>query len=607
MSLSSPFDVARSTHEEAERYTAALSSVLATLPSSSSSSAPPSRSTLTNSHIASILVDRIVSRNRNLVDFYKDETGIRKEEVDLLSGRPTGGEGNAAGSSSAAAGSSATTSEVMSLFYSRLNHIKSYHEKYPSAPPEMLTLDIPALENSIAPSTSSSIGVTTSAMDRLFSGEEGLGRYLDLNEYHSQYINLKGVKRCNYLSYLERFHDFASEDVAMETKQGEGYQKHLNALRSYLVSYLRKIKPLEDIDGLVEGLEEEFEEKWKVGEVRGWEDQGERFASSSASSSKTASSSTSTAPAAPIPRPADDTGIWCEACGKSFSKQTVFDGHLQGNKHKKALERIQGGPSSSTANGASSSSSSHKSNAAREALLSKGKNLAKQEYIIYALSKGPLDSHRLDTRSNVERRAALTERERAAEAEELARLAEDPAGESSARRRGQDGGAGGANRADEDDSDDENGKIYNPKKLPLGWDGRPIPVWLYKLHGLSVEYSCEICSDFTYQGRKNFDRHFTESRHAFGMRALGLPNTKHFVGITKIQDALKLAEKLKRAGKESGVLGVGGGGGGGDAGGAAVSSLGGGGGGRDVEEVEDEQGNTYSRKDYELLKRQGLI
>ena len=38
--------------------------------------------------------------------------------------------------------------------------------------------------------------------------------------------------------------------------------------------------------------------------------------------------------------------------------------------------------------------------------------------------------------------------------------------------------------------------------------------------------------------RKNFDRHFQESRHAFGMRALGLPNTKHFHEITKIEDAL---------------------------------------------------------------------
>ena len=38
--------------------------------------------------------------------------------------------------------------------------------------------------------------------------------------------------------------------------------------------------------------------------------------------------------------------------------------------------------------------------------------------------------------------------------------------------------------ADEPDSDDEE-FIYNPLKLPMGPDGKPIPYWLYKLHGLN--------------------------------------------------------------------------------------------------------------------------
>ena len=45
--------------------------------------------------------------------------------------------------------------------------------------------------------------------------------------------------------------------------------------------------------------------------------------------------------------------------------------------------------------------------------------------------------------------------------------------------------------------------------------------------------------------RKNFDRHFQESRHAFGMRALGLPNTKHFHEITRIEDALSRESSLR--------------------------------------------------------------
>lgn len=36
----------------------------------------------------------------------------------------------------------------------------------------------------------------------------------------------------------------------------------------------------------------------------------------------------------------------------------------------------------------------------------------------------------------------------------------------------------------ESESDDDDQQIYNPLKLPMGWDGKPIPYWLYKLHGL---------------------------------------------------------------------------------------------------------------------------
>lgn len=46
-----------------------------------------------------------------------------------------------------------------------------------------------------------------------------------------------------------------------------------------------------------------------------------------------------------------------------------------------------------------------------------------------------------------------------------------------------------------EDSDEEDEFVYNPLKLPLGWDGKPIPYWLYKLHGLNMEFKCEICGE----------------------------------------------------------------------------------------------------------------
>ena len=39
-----------------------------------------------------------------------------------------------------------------------------------------------------------------------------------------------------------------------------------------------------------------------------------------------------------------------------------------------------------------------------------------------------------------------------------------------------------------EESDEEEVKpgLYNPKDVPLDFDGKPIPYWLFKLHGLNI-------------------------------------------------------------------------------------------------------------------------
>lgn len=93
------------------------------------------------------------------------------------------------------------------------------------------------------------------------------------------------------------------------------------------------------------------------------------------------------------------------------------------------------------------------------------------------------------------------------------------------------------------DEEDERPK-YNPKNLPMGWDGKPIPYWLYKLHGLGVEFKCEICGGASYWGRRAFEKHFQEWRHAYGMKCLKIPNTVHFKDVTDIEHALRLHKKI---------------------------------------------------------------
>ncbi|CRK28749.1 hypothetical protein BN1708_004732, partial [Verticillium longisporum] len=140
-------------------------------------------------------------------------------------------------------------------------------------------------------------------------------------------------------------------------------------------------------------------------------------------------------------------------------------------------------------------------------------------------------------------------------------------------------------RTEDQDGEDDDGeeKIYNPLKLPLSWDGKPIPYWLYRLHGLGVEFPCEICGNFVYMGRRAFDKHFNEARHVHGLRCLGITNTSLFRDITSIEQATNLWEKIQREAKKNKV----------DDG--------------SIVQMEDGEGNVMPEKVYYDLQKQGLF
>lgn len=135
---------------------------------------------------------------------------------------------------------------------------------------------------------------------------------------------------------------------------------------------------------------------------------------------------------------------------------------------------------------------------------------------------------------------------------------------------------------EEEDEGEEDEYVYNPLKLPLGWDGKPIPYWMYKLHGLNLEFKCEICGGASYWGRRAFEKHFTEAQHQTGMKALGIPNTKQFFEVTSIADAVSLWKALQEK-KKGGFKD------------------------EEDEEYEDAQGNVFNKKVYMDLKRQGML
>ncbi|KAJ2400689.1 Pre-mRNA-splicing factor sap61, partial [Coemansia sp. RSA 2559] len=92
-----------------------------------------------------------------------------------------------------------------------------------------------------------------------------------------------------------------------------------------------------------------------------------------------------------------------------------------------------------------------------------------------------------------------------------------------------------------------------------------------------------VCGNAVYRGRKAYEKHFQESRHATNMRRLGIPNTRQFHGVSSIKEALALWERIQKENKKE----------------VANADT--------FEEFEDSEGNVFNKKTYFDLKRQGLI
>ena len=45
---------------------------------------------------------------------------------------------------------------------------------------------------------------------------------------------------------------------------------------------------------------------------------------------------------------------------------------------------------------------------------------------------------------------------------------------------------------EESDEEDDKPALYNPKDVPLDFDGKPIPYWLFKLHGLNIRFEFRV-------------------------------------------------------------------------------------------------------------------
>jgi len=434
-------------------------------------------------------LDRIERSGKRLKTLYKDEDGVKAAELDEMGG---------------------VGPNVYSAFYEKLKAIKENYRKFPRMVPN--PDDITQFEPDVE-----------------FTGPESWGRYLDLTEFHIQYVNMLRDSKTkaeqekfvapDYSFYLSKFSRF--DDTMWRKFSPKTYKKYLSGLLQYLVSFIERTQPLYDLKSKRAEIQNELKSKIENENFTQWETDGALAGG-------------------------EDDPLYCVPCQRRYAKATVFEAHLDGKKHRAALRRQA------------------QNNAPPSDVLA-------LEFEINALGV-LMEMIVQDTMTNVERLQSATFEERQREIEdEKAEIEAELAGAAEA----------------EDDEEDDDNHHFGPKttidNYPVGWDGKPIPYWLYRLHGLGVEYKCQICGDMSYWGRKNFEMHFQQWRHAHGMACLGIPNTKHFQDVTQIEDAQALWRKMQQQEKVKEWRPD------------------------EEEEYEDDEGNVYNRKTFEDLKRQGLI
>jgi splicing factor 3A subunit 3 len=354
----------------------------------------------------------------------------------------------------------------------------------------------------------------------------------------------RGKTRVSYLRYLTLFYKLPTA-APVESKLRRhytAYHAYASDMLTYLVDFFARTHPLVDCAPIHKMIDDDFASRWDNGEVAVWQTAKSTDASSSSLSSSPASSSS----------PSASADLFCAPCQRSFAKATVMAVHMKSKGHKKKAATFQATGGAVTA-------------AAKEKLRRRQLALLETKVAQFANLCGKAIAA---THDYCEKRQTRTVEELAAEMEEEEREAEALL-------------AGGV--VDDSDEEDENAPIYNPKKLPLGWDGKPIPYWLYRLHGLNREFKCNICGGFSYWGERAYRRHFQDWRHNYGMRCLEIPNTKEFHHIVEPEDAKALWAKMQ-ASRGQGAFDK-----------------------EDDEEFEDDDGNVYNKKTFEDLKRQGII
>ena len=392
-------------------------------------------------------------------------------------------------------------------------------------------------------------------------------------------------KPLEYVAFLHElpnlFDGEKTTNLDRSKKFSKTYVSFCEELYEYLVDFLERASPLQFArDVLVpEEIDEEFEKIFEKGELKGWEDKGvvtstrnnnnntldlsvvkDIAKGKNASSSKALKSNMKDEEIKDALSKAGlkTGGTPDERCERLFQVAKLVSA-AKGNDATIPSKYIRKGVVVGGGSGADGKKDEEERRLKTQ--IERAKHIARLEYRLKILFAGALRKTLDNTKSQAEKKLTMSREEIEREHEEDDDFAFSDVDE---------------------DEDEMNKEIYNPLKLPMGWDGKPIPYWLYKLHGLNIEFKCEICGNYSYWGRRAYEQHFTQWRHQHGMRCLNIPFSKAFNEVTTIEEARRLHQTLeeKKLGKWDR---------------------------QHDQECEDADGNVYNAKTFAELRSQGLI
>jgi splicing factor 3A subunit 3 len=302
----------------------------------------------TEHQVAEFLTD-IQRQADYLVETYRDENGARAREIESMTG---------------------STNEF-DKFYQEYAELREIHRRHPN-------LQVEDLEKNYLKRSREEM--EEDPITNMFTGEESWGRFLDLTSLHEVFVNLRDFPRYQYIEYVKEFQNFRKLPAKLKSND---YLEYLIVLQEYLEAFLKRVQPIVNHRKLMNKISTDFANAWENGSAPGQNDEENHAINGS-------------------------SPLYCDVCQKQFAKETVYNAHLEGNKHKKNVERAK-----AEANGTKENEEPTPGKMTRG---QRRKEISRHEYTITKLcQQDRLMTIIPATIGNVERRSVLSDRERQVE------------------------------------------------------------------------------------------------------------------------------------------------------------------------------------------------